>query len=719
MDFTGPNLYNSSPTQPTGSAFQNGKFVTHDRYLVASWNSIISTSLVNDFRFQWSRDLQVYASNFSGPSVYLGPNSTTGFFGYGEPNALPRPAFPDEHRLEFADTLSYVHGNHALKAGIDVSPIHDVLTNLFNGGGIYNYNYTNTSAATAATTLQAWIADLYNLPLSTDALSGALVGKHYNQFFQSVDNIHPTAPGNDDFYDTDLGFFVQDTWKVAPEITVNMGLRYDLQMVPQPYDPNKNPFAAMYTTTIYLDKSNVAPRLGVAYQPMKNLVVRAGYGLFFGKTTNSTYYNTRSENGQVQQQPECDVDYVPATASFSAPQTTCAPVFPNVFFAPPGPTLEAPPGVPGAIVPKVTPVTVSAAAIPVVNIRGQDPKFLQPMVHEGEVGAEYQLPGNISASATYVINRGAHLPVCNDVNLAPSTKTVTYTITGGTFANGVTVPGGTVTVPQYTARLNTGTVPTTFGTPFDLGIVDSCESAVHSLYQAGIFTVKKTFGHGVEFLANYTVASSMDDEETTSSNATSGGTFGGNSSDVTIDPYNQNGEYARSDFAQRQRFVTSFEYAPTLKLDNPILNYMANGFGFGGVVTIASPFPQTALLSGSGPFNGGIDGGATGGVSNNASNAAGRAPQYPRNFFSGPTQVRNVDFRVARDLMLWKERYKLQLIAEAFNLFNHTLVTQVNAIGFNISGTTLAANSAFLTPLATSNPIAGARQMQFSAKLFF
>jgi len=719
MNFTGPNLYNSSPTQPTGSAFQNGNLITHDRYLTASWNSVISPTLVNDFRFQWSVDFQAYSANFSGPSVYLGPNSSTGFFGYGEPNALPRPAFPDEHRLEFADTLAYVHGNHALKAGIDVSPIHDILTNLFNGGGIYNYNYTDTTAATAAATLQAWIADLYNLPLSTDAASGALVGKHYNQFFQSTDTIHPTAPGNDDFYDTDLGFFVQDTWKTTSKITLNMGVRYDLQMVPQPYDPNKNPFAAMYTTSIYLDKSNVAPRLGVAYQPTKNLVIRAGYGLFFGKTTNSTYYNTRSENGQVQQQPECDVTYVPATGAFSSAQAPCAPVFPNVFFTAPGPALQAPPGVPGAIVPKVVPVSINPAKVPIINIRGQDPKFLQPMVHEAEVGAEYQLPGNISASASYVLNRGAHLPVCNDVNLAPSTGTVTYTITGGTFATGQTVPGGSVTVPLYAARLNTGRVPTTFGTPFALGIVDSCESTVHSLYQAGVFTVKKTFGHGVEFLANYTVASSMDDEETTSSNATSGGTFGGNSSDVTIDPYNQNGEYARSDFAQRQRFVTSFTYAPTVKIENAVLNYLANGFGFGGVITIASPFPQTALLSSAGPFNGGIDGGATGGVSNNASNAAGRAPQYPRNFFNGPTQIRNVDFRVSRDLALWRERYKLQLIAETFNLFNHTLVTQVNATGFNISGTTLTANSSFLSPLATSNPISGARQMQFSAKFFF
>ena len=78
-----------------------------------------------------------------------------------------------------------------------------------------------------------------------------------------------------------------------------------------------------------------------------------------------------------------------------------------------------------------------------------------------------------------------------------------------------------------------------------------------------------------------------------------------------------------------------------------------------------------------------------------------------------------MDFRVTRDFRLWRERYKLQVIAEAFNLFNHSIVTQVNANGFNLSGTTLTVSSSFLSPLATSNSIEGARQMQFSAKFFF
>jgi hypothetical protein len=479
-------------------------------------------------------------------------------------------------------------------------------------------------------------------------------------------------------------------------------------MVPQPPLPNQNAFAALYTTKIYLDKTNVAPRLGVAYQPTKNVVIRGGYGLFFGKTTNSTYYNTRSENGQVQQQSECDVLYAPLTGSFTGASAVCAPIFPNVFFAVPGPALSAPQGVTGAAVPHVTAPATPAA----FNLRGQTPKFLQPMVHEAQVGVEYQLPGNISASATYVINRGAHLPVCNDVNLAPATGTLTYTYGAGTFANGQTVGGGRVTVSHYTARINNG-----------VGIVDACESIVHSLYQAGIFTVKKQFGHGFEFLANYTVAKAKDDQETTSANGTSGGTFGGNSAQTTLDPYNQQGEYANSDLDQRQRFVTSYTYMPTFAIQNRILSYAANGWGVGGIVTIGSPFPVTALLSSSGPFFSGKDGGATSGVSNNASNAAGRAPQFPRNFFRGPTQIRDVDFRITRDFPLYKERYKVQVIAEAFNLFNHTIVSTVNATAYSVGGTalapTLTAIPSFLTPTATSSLVNGARQLQISGKFFF
>jgi hypothetical protein len=304
-------------------------------------------------------------------------------------------------------------------------------------------------------------------------------------------------------------------------------------------------------------------------------------------------------------------------------------------------------------------------------------------------------------------------------------STITYNILPGTFSNGVNgAPTSKVTVPFYTSRLNS-----------NIGVISACESVVHSEYWGLITTAKKRFSHGIEFLANYTVARAKDDGQVQGST----GTFSG-SSDVALDPFNQNTEWGDSDYDQRQRFVASLLYAPSFKFDNSILNYIVNGFGLSGIVTISSPLPQNALDASSnfstfspsvtvgGVKYTGIDGGVTGGSSLNASAAGSRTPVFPKNFFRGPTQVRDVDFRITRDFRLYRERYKLEVIAEAFNLFNHTMVSTVNqqayaesnpATGSTANPTLTPQTALFLTTTATSNALNTARQLQISGKFFF
>jgi hypothetical protein len=757
MNFRSPNGYDQTATFNAGSIYQNGNFGTHERYLVADWNSVISPSMVNDFRFQWSRDFQFYSANFSGPSVAVG-----NFYGYGLRNALPRPAFPDEHRLQFVDSVSWVHGSHALKFGLDVSPVHELLINLFSGGGVYSYTSTDTTAITEEAALQAWIADLYELPLSIDASSdhtacygtGAVdncVGRHYTNYQQAIDVVNPPAvAGKDDFYDVHYGTYIQDAWKAAPNFTVNMGLRWDMQDVTQPAHPfTTDPLAYFYTQKIYISKLNFQPRLGLAWQLDKDSVIRVGYGMFFGNTSDSLLYNTRVENGVVQKNYTCNTTYTPATGVFSSPQACLPPAgvasdpeFPDNLFAAPGPALEALP-LSGATA--VTPVAlnVSPASLPAsaLNIRGMSPHFLEPMVNEGEISGEHQFGGGISASETLMYTRGTHLPTCPDANLAapgtpfmkgnalvtpPSTVTLTtlaLTANNGLFANGVgpaAPPAGiSVTLPFYTSRLDTG-----------VGIISACQSEVASQYIAGITTVKKQFSHGVELLANYTLSKATDDGQVQGAT----GTFSG-SSDAVLDPYNIKGESGYSDYDQRQRLIVSTLYAPTFKVDNSALSYLVNGFGLSGIVTIASPMPVNAVLnSATAPnVNGfaGIDGGATGGESLNASTTAGRLPFVSKNFFRGKTQLRDVDLRITRDLKL-TERMKVQVIAEAFNLFNHTNVNGVTTTGYSYvtqgtsgcpaSTTTtpcLAPGPSFLAPSSTSSILGGARQLQISGKFFF
>ncbi len=156
-----------------------------------------------------------------------------------------------------------------------------------------------------------WAADTFGANVGD-----TLTGKHWSSFTQVNDPI--THVGKDDFYNDDFAAYLEDTWKVRPSLTLNLGVRYDLQHVPAPPQPNTaSPLLTLYTSTLNIDKNNIAPRIGFAWQFAKNTVLRGGYGMFYGKTSNSTYYALRVENGVFQQ-----------TFAGCLP-TTCGPTFPQ------------------------------------------------------------------------------------------------------------------------------------------------------------------------------------------------------------------------------------------------------------------------------------------------------------------------------------------------------------------------------------------------------
>ncbi len=677
-DYHSPNGYSAGSTYNNLSVTANGPAVTHTRFFVANWDTILTSSLVNNFRFQWAVDLETAGANQGGPSV-----NVTNVMSYGMPNALPRPAFPDEHRLQFFDTLSQTIGRHQLKYGIDVNAIHELLINLYQGGGLYNYTGTPQQA------FNNWVTDIYGINTGD-----GLTGRHWTSFAQVTDPI--TGVGRDDFYDNDFAGFIEDSFKWRSNLTINMGLRYELQHVPQPPKPNTlTPLTTAYTSTINEDTNNFGPRIGLAYEPFKDTVVRAGYGMYYAKTSNSTFYAIRVENGVYQQTFNC----TPATC----PSLT----FPNVIFTPPGPAPQAP--FAGALTPTVTTFNPPAGT---QLAHGLTTDFVNPLVHEGEVTIEHQLPGNQSISAGWLFSRGLHLPVFVDGNVAPATQTHTYDVLN---SSGAVV--NSVTLPWYTQRLNPQT-----------GVILVGKSVVNSWYNGLVLSYRKPMSHGVEALVNYTYSKSIDD------GAVAGqyGTFYG--TDSPLDPYNQRAENALSDLDQRHRFVTSLVYTPVpFKNASRILHQIFDGWAFSGVVTISSGQPVSAFM-GSYPA-GGVDGGFTGAeVSNAGISTGGRPPQIGRNVFIAPG-MKDVDFRIMRQFAI-TERVGFQVLAEAFNLFNHTNIFSVNSTAFTYAGVGSGACAAsiaagtngcivpsptFLAPTSSTstNGLYGPRQMQFSAKLTF
>ena len=704
-DFDSSNGYSPNPTYSNTSASTNAPTSYHERFVIAHWTSTLSNTAVNDFRFQWGRDLETAGANAPGPSIGMGAET------YGMPNALPRIAEPDEHRFQITDVFNKVWNRHTFKFGGDVNLVHEVMINLFQGGGVYSYSGSITQE------FQNWAADAFaGQPGDVDPYAGS----HYNTFVQTIDLHNPTTggrAGDDDFWMKMYDGFFEDTWKLNPKLTLVLGARYDIQLTPNPAIPNTSTaLAAKYNTTIKNVTDRVQPRFGFSWAPSAGTVVRGGYGIFTGLNQGSTYYAMRVENGEYQ----INYNYKGCNASC---KSSAALLFPNVPFLPPGPSLSKALYPTGGAAPAVTGVNASAST----SFHGLSPEFAPPLTHEFDLAIEQALPGKMSVSLGYVGSRALRLPVFLDANLVGQTP-------HGTHSFSITYPNGStklVTVPYY---LTTDRIDQT------LTSINAGFSVANSWYHGMAVTVRRPFESGLEVLLNYTWAKALDDDMVQGAFGTF---FGGN---PALDPNNLKGEYGRSDIDLRERFVGTVVWKPTLFQGTRLVKQGIDGFTFSGTATESTGFPIAAgmnapssvIASTPAAADGNIFGGAM--SSSSGAPTTGRPPEIQRNSQPGPG-VRNLDFRVARDIPI-HERMYVQLIGEAFNLFNQEIIFGTNSTFANLTAPTGAAGScpavagtnfagcigpfvpathasAFGVKTGTNSLLYGPRQLQLSAKFFF
>ncbi len=731
-DFQSTNGYSGAATFTNSAPSVNGPTFYHERFLVGGWTAQVGSAAVNEFHGQWGRDLETAGANASGPFVAVGTSTSTytsDLAVFGMPNALPRIAEPDETRIQLSDVFSITKGRHTFKFGGDANIVHELVINLYQGGGLYNYGESTNLA-----NFKDWIQDAFaGQPGDTDPYAGY----HYSQLVQTVDQVNktPGTQGKDDFWMEMYDGFAEDTWRLAPSLTLTAGVRYDIQLTPNPGLVNHlyDPISSEYTTSIKNVTDRVQPRVAFSWSPYAGTVVRGGYGMFSALNQGSTYYAMRVENGVVQENFTFTGCY-PLSNCPTPPAAGSKLQYPNVPYPAPGPSLS------NAVYPTGgTAPTVSLPATSKVSysFHGLDPNFVPPFAHEANLSVEQVMPGKISLQIGYVGTRGMRLPVFIDANLVgvkPS-GLASYPVQD---ANNNIIK--TITVPVYRPSDRRNTALSSFNTGY---------SVANTWYNALAVTVKRPFQNGLEILGNYTWSKATDTGQVAGANGTF---FGG---DAPSDPNNIRWDNGPSDIDIRNRGTISFVYKPMFMIGNKLMKNLVDDFQFSGAEVASGGEPIFLGVSGTiypGNANSssyadqsGIFGGAI--SSGSGSATSGHPPQIGRNSIYMPG-YNDFDLRVSRDIPI-HDNISMQVNAEAFNLLNHTIVTGVNstyttfvAPGATASGSTYKCQvitppagsietgcfvpytgtglSAFGVPNSTSSSsLYGSRQMQFSAKLFF
>ena len=444
-----------------------------------------------------SGGLGTFASNLNSQSANLTPISFSGLSDIGDGSFVPLQDI--DNTFQYSGIVSWTKGSHNVKFGATL--IRRQARNVQSPyvGGQYTFGLPTDSSPAPGSTVQPSATQQRDNGIAS-ALTGAFSGEQ-----RQVDI---TAP---DYRTWEPGFFVQDSWKVTPKLTVLYGARYD---VFTPFTEAHNRisnfdfFQALGLTStnvdsalkianvngvdghagISTDYSNLAPRVGFAYSATPSTIVRGGFGIsyFPGNYTSNTdlknvpFLSNFQPNCQAAVAIQIETNFLGAGHSVGNGQ--CAAGYSSFDQGLPLPT-----------VPNVS----NLQNLNPLSFNTESPNFKSGVIDQYNLQVEQQFGPNVF-TVGYVGNVGHHLPqVINDIN-----QPAPYS----------TNPNSPLYQPGTAIRANSG--PRKLDPQFpggNLSGIGLVQSEGVSNYNGLQVAFQRRLDHGLAFDANYTWSKALSD----------------------------------------------------------------------------------------------------------------------------------------------------------------------------------------------------------------
>jgi len=411
----------SSLIRPIGSASERQSSVNNTQSFFANYTRIISSTTVNSFSFSYSH----FFNNID--PVTIGPQLTFPSIQDGASFRVPQGT--KQRRFQFNDTLTLVHGNHALKFGGEIQFVRgDFDLRVFQQGRI------------------EMIEDFPDFDRNGDGK----VDDNDLVFAVTLRSANPTQPLLiPDASNIYAAGFVQDDWRLRPQLTLNLGLRYEIDTDVKNISrvDELNPLILPFLHgTRRKDKNNFAPRVGFNYSTRDGKTsFHAGYGIYYDRITLEIQSLERGLDGRA-----LPIDVRAGNLFFLDPQFLFDPV--KGQFPPGAPTLANP--FTGFILPGA-----GAGGINIIDNGMQN-----PMVQQTNIGVQTELGRDVVVRADYLHNFGTHFIIGRAIGQ------VFNPVVGG---------------PD---------------------VVKNLESSVKTKFDGLLLSVEKRFSHHMQFRAGYTLS---------------------------------------------------------------------------------------------------------------------------------------------------------------------------------------------------------------------